>query len=95
MINSKQIDYYKQNGYLVVENAIPEEKLKELQTTTDDFVEKSKNLKENDVIYDLSDDHTAENPKLRRLKNPHEIHKVYENISKDSCDLYIVEKLIG
>ena len=72
MINNEQIDYYKQKGYLVVESAIPEEKLKELQNTTDDFVAKSKNLKENDVIYDLSDDHTTENPKLRRLKNANE-----------------------
>jgi ectoine hydroxylase-related dioxygenase (phytanoyl-CoA dioxygenase family) len=95
MINETQINSYKEKGYLIVENAIPEEKLKKLQNVTNDFVEKSKIIMENNEIFDIADDHSKENPKLRRLKNPHQIHKIYEDITKDNCILDIVSQLIG
>ena len=95
MLSTEQINSYNEKGYLVVENAIPVDKLKELQQVTDDFVNNSREVKENDEIYDLSPDHSSENPNLRRLKNPHLIHKTYENITTDSCILDIVEKLVG
>ena len=90
MLTTEQINSYNEKGYLVVENAIPVDKLKELQQVTDDFVNNSREVKENDEIYDLSPDHSSENPNLRRLKNPHLIHKTYENITTDSCILDIV-----
>ena len=95
MLSQDQINSYNEKGYLVVENAIPVDKLKNLQHVTDDFVSNSRDKKENDEIYDLSPDHSPDNPKLRRLKNPHLIHKTYEDITKDSCILDIVEKLVG
>ena len=95
MLSQDQINSYNEKGYLVVENAIPEDKLKNLQHVTDDFVSNSRDKKENDEIYDLSPDHSPDNPKLRRLKNPHLIHKTYEDITKDPCILDIVEKLVG
>ena len=95
MITEAELTSYKEKGYLVVENAIPPEKLKDLQKVTDNFVINSRDKKENDEIYDLSPDHSPDNPNLRRLKNPHLIHKTYENITKDPCILDIVEKLVG
>ncbi len=95
MITEDQLNTYKQKGYLVVNDAIPAEKLKDLQKVTDDFVSNSTNVKENNEIYDLADDHSADNPNLRRLKNPHLIHKTYEAITLDSCILDIVEKIVG
>jgi ectoine hydroxylase-related dioxygenase (phytanoyl-CoA dioxygenase family) len=95
MINEGQIKSYKKKGYLIVENAIPSNKLKELQNITNDFVEQSRKIKENDEIFDISEEHTKDNPKLRRLKNPHQIHKTYEDITKDDCVLDIVSQLIG
>ncbi len=95
MISNEQINYYKDKGYLVVENAIPQDKLEELQRVTDEYVDNSREVVVNDEIYDLADDHSPAHPNLRRLKNPHLLHKVYENITIDSCILDIVEKLVG
>jgi len=67
MLTKKQINSYKKNGYLVVENVIPPETLKKLQQVTDEFVEGARNITEHDETYDLADDHSKENPKLRRL----------------------------
>ena len=95
MITKDQVNSYNEKGYLIIENAIPSDKLKELQKVTNEFVKKSRDVKENDEIFDISDDHTSDNPKLRRLKNPHQIHKTYEDITKDNCILDIVSQLIG
>ena len=95
MITEKQAKSYKEKGYLIVENAIPAVKLKNLQNVTDNFLEKSRLIKQNDEIYDIGEDHSKDKPILRRLKNPHQIHKTYEEITKDDCILDIVSQLIG
>ena len=95
MLSEKQINAYKKNGYLVVEDVIPPETLKILQDVTDAFVEGAKNVTEHNETYDLADDHSKENPKLRRLKNPHLIHKEYEALTRDPCILDLVSQLLG
>ena len=53
MLSNDQINSYNEKGYLVVEGAIPADKLKELQQVTDDFVSNSRDVKENDEIYGM------------------------------------------
>ena len=95
MLTEQQTKHYKEKGYLIVENVIPPKKLKTLQDLTNDFVEKSKHIKENNEIFDIAENHSVNNPKLRRLKNPHQIHRTYESITKDNCILDLVSQLIG
>ena len=95
MIKEDQVKSFNEKGYLVIENLLPENILKDLQKVTDDFVEKSKFIKENDSIFDLSDDHTPENPVVRRLKDPHLNHTVYSDIIKNNLITDVVSKLIG
>ena len=95
MIKEDQVKSFKEKGYLVIENLLPENILKDLQKVTEDFVEKSKFIKENDLIFDLSDDHTPENPVVRRLKDPHLNHSVYSDIIKNNLITDVVSKLIG
>ena len=95
MIKEDQVKSFKEKGYLVIENLLPENILKDLQKITEDFVERSKFIKENDLIFDLSDDHTPENPVVRRLKDPHLNHSVYSDIFKNNLITDVVSKLIG
>ena len=95
MIKEDQIKSFKEKGYLVIENLLPENILKDLQKITDDFVEQSRSINENDAIFDLSDSHTSENPVVRRLKDPHLNHSVYSDIIKNNLITDVVSKLIG
>ena len=45
MINKTQIEYYHKNGFLVIEDLIPKNKLQKLQYTTEEFVRKSSTKK--------------------------------------------------
>ncbi len=95
MIKDDQVNSFNEKGYLVVENLLPENILKDLQKVTDDFVEQSRSINENDAIFDLSDSHTSENPVVRRLKDPHLNHSVYSDIIKNNLITDVVSKLIG
>jgi len=95
MIENSKIEAFKNKGYVVVEDLLPKDILNRLQLTTDDFVEKSKLVKENDEIFDLSVKHTSENPSVRRLKNPHLIHTEYSDIIKSTLITDVISKIIG
>ena len=64
MLTTEQQDFYDQNGYLMVENVITKDQLNKLQTITYEFIEASRNIQENDDVFDLDEGHSAENPRL-------------------------------
>ena len=68
MIKDDQVNSFNEKGYLVVENLLPENILKDLQKVTDDFVEQSRSINENDAIFDLSDSHTSEKSSCETIK---------------------------
>ena len=95
MLSSQQIDFYHENGYLTVENVLSADELAELQRVTDDFVERSRSVSQNNDIYDLERNHSPERPRLRRIKNPIQQHEVYNRTLRHKGILDIVEQLVG
>ncbi len=95
MLSQKQIDFYHDNGYLVVEDVLSADELAALQRVTDDFVERSRAISQHNDVYDLEADHSAERPRLRRIKNPIAQHEVYDQTLRHPGILDRVEQLIG
>ena len=95
MLTQEQIDFYNENGYLGVENVLSAEEVADLQRTTDEFVEKSREVTEHTDVFDLEPGHTPANPRVRRIKNPVLHHIVYEQTLRHDRILNIVEQLIG
>ena len=83
MLTTEQQDFYDQNGYLMVENVITKDQLNKLQTITYEFIEASRNIQENDDVYDLDEGHSAETPRLTRIKLPHKQNKYFDEILKN------------
>ena len=46
-LTQKDIEFYNQNGYILVDNVLSKEEIKELSDVTDTFVEKSKSVTQN------------------------------------------------
>ena len=85
MILSKdEVDFYNEKGYLLVEDVITEDQHNEMLRLVKDFFEKSKNVKKNDNIFDLEDGHSSTNPRLKRVKQPHQHSKFFWDIIKQS-----------
>ena len=95
MFAQAQIDFYHEYGYLGVENVLNAAELTELRRVTDEFVEKSRTVTQHTDVFDLEPGHTAENPRLRRLKDPIKQHPYYDQTLRHPKILDIVSQLIG
>ena len=77
ILSNDQIEFYNNEGYVLVEDVISEDQLNAMLKIVDDFFEKSKAIKENDNIFDLEEGHSANNPRLKRLSNLINIHHFF------------------
>ena len=94
-LSKDEINFYNQQGYLLVEDVISENQHKEMLALVDGFFEKSKMIKENDNIFDLEDGHSSENPRLKRIKQPHQHSQFFWDIIKESKIEEILRDLLG
>lgn len=95
MLSTAEINAYHENGYLGVEGVFSDTEIRDLQRVTDEFVELSRGVNEHTDVFDLEPGHTADAPRLRRLKNPIDHHEVYNGAIRHPDVLDIVEQLIG
>ena len=95
MLSQNEIDSYNKNGYLAVTNVLNAAELETLRHVTDAYVEQSRQIRENDEIFDLEPGHTPDSPKLRRIKKPAHVHPVYKKTMSHPVILDIIAQLIG
>ncbi|HSM39494.1 MAG TPA: phytanoyl-CoA dioxygenase family protein, partial [Afifellaceae bacterium] len=95
MISDEQTAFYRENGYLIVEDAIDPTDLAEMQQVTRDFIERSRAVTESDDIFDLDRGHSADNPRLTRIKLPHLRHPVFDRVMRSDRLISILRPLLG
>ena len=94
-ITTEQRRFYFENGYLLLEEAISQDWLTRLRETTDEMVEKSRNITQSDATWDFEIDHSFDNPRLRRLTSPNDEHEVFWEFASQSIVGDIVADLVG
>jgi ectoine hydroxylase-related dioxygenase (phytanoyl-CoA dioxygenase family) len=77
MISSKDVRFYRQQGYLVIEDVLSAAELAVLRGVIDAWVEQSRGVGANDEFFDLEDTHSADVPKVRRFKSPDLYHESF------------------
>ena len=95
MLDQKQIDFYHNVGYLGVPDVLSADEVEELRRTTDEFVANSREVSEHDDVYDLEPGHTADEPRVRRIKMPHLQHPSYDRAMRHPKIVQIADQLIG
>ena len=91
----EDVDFYKRQGFIAVDGVLTAEEIRELSDVTDEFVERSRAVTESDDVFDLDPAHTAERPRLRRLKLPQDAHEVYRKTLCNDKILDLLAQLIG
>ena len=94
-LTEEQVESYRTRGYLAVPGVFTPDEVAELQAVTDDFVERSRNVAEHTDVLDLEPGHTAEQPRLRRLKAPHRRHPAYDRALRNPTVLAMLQQLVG
>ncbi|CAI8007670.1 Probable alpha-ketoglutarate-dependent hypophosphite dioxygenase [Geodia barretti] len=94
-LTQAQIDEYHERGFIGVEGVLTDEQVAELQAVTDDFIERSREATEHTDVFDLEPDHTPEEPKLRRIKEPHLVHDAYDRVMRDEGIVEMASQVFG
>lgn len=94
-LSDEQRHFYFENGYLLLESVVPEKWLERLRNVTDEMIEFSRSIMVSDAIWDIEKDHSAENPRLRRLTSPNDQSDTYWEYASSSLITDIVADLVG
>jgi ectoine hydroxylase len=95
VLSDAQRDRYARDGWISVPGLVDADWLARLRAVTETFVDASRALMESNVIYDLDQGHTADEPRLRRLSSPTDIHDEYWNFASQSVVTDVAVDLLG
>ncbi|WP_088921325.1 phytanoyl-CoA dioxygenase family protein [Granulosicoccus antarcticus] len=94
-LTSQQKSDYERDGFILVEDAVPPNVLSHLQSVTRDLVEQSRSVTQNNDVYDLDKGHSKDNPRINRIKTPHNVHAAYKEYLRSDALLELVQPLLG
>src|SRR3979490_1081140 len=95
MISEQDVRAYQRDGVIVVPEILGADTLTPLPTVIAELVAGSAKTLEHTDVYDLEPGHTAESPRVRRIKTPHKVHALFAQIVRSPAVLDILKKLIG
>ncbi|WP_298293136.1 phytanoyl-CoA dioxygenase family protein [uncultured Litoreibacter sp.] len=87
--------FYEENGYLVLENRIPEVTLRDIRDEIAKYQEQARGMTAPNAEIDLEDSHTRDDPRIRRIKLPHTHNKVMRDLMYSDHVLAPARDLIG
>ena len=94
-LSLKQIGFYDEHGYLVLENRIPDDTVSDIRGEIARFEEEAQGMTRSNDRLDLEDSHTPDSPRIRRIKLPHRISDVVRDLIFSDHVLAPVRDLIG
>ena len=101
-LTKSQIADFNENGYLFLENVIPDNTLKKLQETFEQWKEESRSHDaaygtsfDNRPRFDVEPGHCSEKPALRRVSSPVEISDTYLEFMRNNTALDAVVDIFG
>ncbi|MCW5619495.1 MAG: phytanoyl-CoA dioxygenase family protein [Burkholderiales bacterium] len=95
MITSKQVESYKENGYIVVENVVDQAMRDAVKSVVAGLIAKARGLTTHNEIYDLEPSHTPDHPRVRRIKKPTTVHPIFDQLVKSPAMTQILMALLG
>lgn len=95
MLTSGQLAAYHRDGVVMVEDVADAATLATMRRALADLVAKSAPVTQHDDVYDIEPDHTAANPRLRRIKTPHKHHPSFNAFPRSEPLLSILKQLLG
>ena len=95
MVSPEQVEFYQENGYLVVEEFLTPSELDEILGVVDELIEESRGVSEHDDRFELESTHSADAPALRRLKGPARNYPLFKQYARSDSFADLVEPLMG
>jgi ectoine hydroxylase len=94
-ITTAQRAQYEAVGYLQLDSFVDDDWLIALRAASDEFVELSRPLTASNRMLDIEPDHTAANPRLRRLISPLDHHETFFRFTTEGPPAQLATQLLG
>jgi len=95
MISEADVAAYRRDGVIVVPEVLNRETLARVRQVIAELVAGAAEVSEHTDVYDLEPSHTRETPRVRRIKTPHKVHPIFNEIVRSQKVIDILTKLIG
>ena len=95
MISDKDVETYRRDGVIVVPEVLGGGTLTTVRQVIAELVAGAAEITEHTDVYDLEPGHTREHPRVRRIKTPHKVHPIFDEIVRSAPVIDILKKLIG
>ncbi len=95
MLSKAQIEEYNEIGAIVVPDVLSQDEVRRLSDVTDGFVQRARGLTSHTDIYDLEDSHSAETPRVRRIKAAHLHDPAYAELTRHPKIIGVLQDLWG
>src|SRR5436853_162492 len=95
MLTPAQVEQYRELGYLVVQDVLGRELLAEVKRRVDAIVADAAKVNAHTDVYDLEDTHSAQAPRVRRIKTPHKHFPFFAELTRSPRITSILAQLIG
>lgn len=95
MIDDTQVQRYRDDGFIVVENIYSAEEVEAMRAALSDLCESARGLETHDKVYDLEESHRPDRPRVRRIKEPFKVDPLFRRMAEHPNLVAVLSKLIG
>ena len=95
MISDQDVAAYQRDGVIVVPNVLDAATVNDLRRVVAEIVAGASKVSDHDDVYDLEPSHTPAMPRVRRIKAPHKVHPLFDEIVRSQTVIDILTRLLG
>lgn len=95
MVSDDDVRAYQRDGVIMVPEVLGAETLAQMRSVVAELVAAAAGTTEHTAVYDLEPGHTREAPRVRRIKTPHKVHALFDEIVRGPAVLDILRRLVG
>ncbi len=90
-----KLDDYHANGFAIVPGLLDGAALTQLVAVTDELLEGARHTDLETDILELDRGHTREQPRVRRIKKPHQAHRAFWELASSPALMQVVTQIVG
>src|SRR6478672_8423089 len=95
MLSESHVQAYRRDGVIVVPDVLDGQVLARMRQVVAELVAGAANTSQHTDVYDLEPGHTPESPRVRRIKAPHKVHAVFDEVVRSPQVIAILKALLG
>jgi ectoine hydroxylase-related dioxygenase (phytanoyl-CoA dioxygenase family) len=95
MISARDVGFYRDNGYLVVEDVLDRATLAQVRESVAEILDGAQGVTAHTPVYDLEPSHRPEAPRVRRIKTPHVHFPLFNDLARYPRMVEILKALLG